>query len=94
LDYPQTVGLTMAEKKKKSLMRSLGEFVGHVAKGVKTDPAAGSEKPKRTEVKRTVEEREDEHGVVYRRTTIDEIEIQTPEKLQDEAPVRDDSNQE
>ncbi len=59
--------------KRKTLMRSLGEFVGHVAKAVKTDPA----KQKR-EVRRetTVEERETSEGTVtLRRTTIEEIEI-------------------
>jgi len=57
----------------KSLMRSLGEFVGHVVKGIRTDPAA----PDRTEVRRTVET-EDQGDVVLRRTTIEEVEIRRP----------------
>lgn len=46
-------------------MRSLGEFVGHIWKGVKTDPS-------RTEVGRQVEESND-GNITYRRTTIDEV---------------------
>ncbi len=57
----------------KSLMRSLGEFVGHVVKGVRTDPAS----PSRTEVRRTVET-EERGDVVLRRTTIEEVEIRRP----------------
>ena len=30
----------MTDSDSKSIMRSLGEFVGHVVKGIKTDPAA------------------------------------------------------
>lgn len=55
--------------KRKPLMRCLGEFAGHIIKGVKT-PA---ESP-REEVSRKVEERT-ENGVTLRRTTIDEIEL-------------------
>ena len=60
------------------LMRSLGQFVGHIAKAVKTDVSAGSE---RREVSRTVEEeeRETEGGkVTLRRTVIEEIEVEKP----------------
>ena len=58
----------MADRKNKSLMRSLGEFFGHIAKAVKTDPA------KKTTVSKTVEE--EEHGnITLRRTTIEEVEI-------------------
>ena len=58
----------MAEKKNKTLMRNLGEFVGHIFKAVKTEPRS------QTVVKKTVEE-EDRGDVVLRRTTIDEVEI-------------------
>lgn len=59
----------MADSTKKPLMRSLGEFVGHIVKGIKSD--AGTS---RTEVRRKVEE-EDRGDMVLRRTTIEEIEI-------------------
>lgn len=62
----------MTHQKNKSIARSLGEFVGHIWRGVRTSPAnSGGEK---REVKRTVEE-EDRGDVILRRTTIEEIEI-------------------
>ena len=61
----------MTGQEPKSIMRSLGEFVGHVAKGIRTDPSA----PKTTEVRREVET-ERRGDVVLRRTTIEEVEIQ------------------
>lgn len=65
----------MTSGDKKSLARSLGEFFGHIAKGVKT-PAAGE----KVELSRSVEEREttDDQGrkVTLRRTTIEEIEVE------------------
>lgn len=54
----------------KTLMRSLGEFFGHVMKGIRTDPRATD----RTVVRSEVEE-EDRGDVVLRRTTIEEIEF-------------------
>jgi len=62
----------MPDSPDKSLMRSLGEFFGHVAKGIRTDPAAPRE---RTEVRRTVEEEKRPDGIVLRRTTIEEVEL-------------------
>jgi len=62
----------------KSIMRSLGEFFGHVAKGVKTDPAAAPAPPARHMVRQSVEEeqRDTPQGkVTIRRTTIEEIEV-------------------
>ncbi|MCC5787338.1 MAG: hypothetical protein EA423_00245 [Phycisphaerales bacterium] len=59
------------------LMRSLGQFVGHIAKAVKTDVSS----TERREVSRTVEEeeRETEGGkVTLRRTVIEEIEVEKP----------------
>jgi hypothetical protein len=56
----------------KSIMRSLGEFCGHVLKGVKTDPAAPAPRVARAKVEEEV--RETPAGrVVLRRTVIEEI---------------------
>ncbi len=58
----------------KPLARSLGEFVGHIWRGVTGDVTR-----ERHEVSRTVEEeeRETERGkVTLRRTTIEEIEFE------------------
>lgn len=51
---------------KKSLMRSLGEFVGHLARAVRSDP-------ERHQMRRTTKTVERD-GVILRRTTIEEIE--------------------
>jgi hypothetical protein len=59
----------MADRKNKSLMRSLGEFVGHIVKAAKTDPGK-----KRTVLEKTTQE-EARGNLTLRRTTIDEIEI-------------------
>ena len=56
----------------KSLMRNLGEFFGHIARGIRTDPARDAST--KQEVKRTVQEERD-GDVIYRRTTIDEVEV-------------------
>lgn len=68
----------MPDEKPKSLMRNLGQFFGHIAKGVKTDPAKPDSH--KQEVRREVEEREettpDGRKVTVRRTTIEEVEIQ------------------
>lgn len=58
-----------------SLMRSLGLFFGHVARGIRTKP--GDDAPEgrtRHEVGRRVEV-EERDGVVLRRTTIEEVEL-------------------
>lgn len=63
---------------KKSIMRSLGEFVGHIARGIRTD--VGQD---RKVVRHEVEEetRETERGrVTIRRTTIEEVEIDRPDR--------------
>ena len=62
---------TMTAPEKKPLMRSLGEFVGHIVKAVRTDPTNAAE------VRRDVEE-EQRGDVTLRRTTIEEIEIRPP----------------
>jgi hypothetical protein len=50
-------------------MRSLGEFFGHIVHAVRTDP-------RKKTLKKTVEE-EKRGDVTLRRTTIEEIEIDT-----------------
>ena len=75
---------TMAEKRNKPLMRSLGEFFGHIIKGAKTDPSA----PKRSVVRREVEE-EDRGDVVLRRTMIEEIEIKSSREEEDAPPEKE-----
>ena len=57
----------MATEKDKSLMRCLGEFVGHLTNSFRSNK-------KTREVNRTVEEKTD-GNVTLRRTTIEEIEI-------------------
>ena len=62
----------MATAKKKPLMRNLGEFFGHIIKGVRTDP---EKQPAHKQViNKEVQEQEDEK-MILRRTTIDEIEF-------------------
>ena len=65
----------MSTNSDKPLLRSLGEFFGHVWKGVTTDPT-------KTVTKREVQEqiRETPQGqVTIRRTTIEEIEVRPPD---------------
>ncbi len=52
-------------------MRSLGEFFGHIVKGIRTDPAR-----RRAVVRRETEE-QDRGAFTLRRTTIDEIEFKS-----------------
>jgi hypothetical protein len=68
----------MPDKPSKSLMRSLGEFFGNIARGVTAD--VGKSKPHET--RRTVEEetRDTPQGkITLRRTTIEEVEIKKPD---------------
>jgi hypothetical protein len=59
----------------KSTMRSLGEFFGHIVKGVRTQP----EKPRRTVVRQEVQEETRDGGrVKLRRTITEEVEIDPP----------------
>ncbi len=62
----------MATAKKKPLMRNLGEFFGHIIKGVRTDP--GKQSVHKQVINKEVQEQEDEN-MILRRTTIDEIEF-------------------
>jgi hypothetical protein len=63
---------TMAAESKKPLMRSLGEFFGHIIRGIRTDPS-------RKTIRKTVEQ-EQRGDVVLRRTTIEEIELKRTQK--------------
>ena len=65
----RTPPVTMTQRK--TLARSIGEFVGHIVKAVRTDARA---QRRRWTVARRVQE-QDEGNVVLRRTTIDEVEI-------------------
>ncbi|MCC6285358.1 MAG: hypothetical protein IT439_08670 [Phycisphaerales bacterium] len=58
---------------RKGLMRSLGEFVGHIGRAIRSDPAR-----ERSEVRRETEDEErrgEEGRVILRRTTIEEMEV-------------------
>lgn len=64
----------MADQRKPGLARSLGAFVGHIWRGVKTSP----EEANRQEVRRDVQEhveQTDKGAVVARRTIIEEVEF-------------------
>jgi hypothetical protein len=81
-------------KSDKSLMRSLGEFFGHIARGVKTpvDAPTPPPQPKTRQVKKEVEEetRDTPTGrVTLRRTTVEEIVIHPDE---DQNPPRSDTS--
>lgn len=58
----------MSDEAPKSILRSLGEFFGHIAHAVRTDPT-------KRELRRTVEEERRDDGVILRRTVIEEIEL-------------------
>jgi hypothetical protein len=66
----------MATNGNKSLMRCLGEFVGHIVHAVKSDSTTTKE------VNRTVEQKT-EGSRTLRRTTIDEIEIRQEDTKSD-----------
>ena len=55
-------------------MRNIGSFFGHIAKAVKTDPARETKV-----VSKTVEEKK-QGDITLRRTTIEEIEINSETK--------------
>ncbi len=62
----------MTNSENKPLMRSLGEFVGHIVKAVKNEPRG-----KRVVINKTT--RQERRGnVTLRRTTIEEIEVAKP----------------
>lgn len=75
-------GAVMPSQKPNSIMHNLGQFFGHVAKGMRT-PARPGDAPSSHEVRREVEERQETgpsgEKITLRRTTIEEIEIRQPE---------------
>ena len=75
----------MTGTKDKPLMRSLGEFFGHIIRGIRTDPA----KPRTTVVKKEIKE-EDRGDVILRRTTIEEIEVKRLAQQQGNETAGDD----
>ena len=60
----------MPHPNRKPLMRSLGEFFGHIVKAVRTDPS-------KKVIRKQVEE-EQRGDLTLRRTTIDEVEVRRP----------------
>ncbi|MCP3905811.1 MAG: hypothetical protein GY715_19465 [Planctomycetes bacterium] len=70
----------MAADANKSLMRSLGEAVGHVIRGIRTPAEPTPTPPKR--VVRHEQEEEDRGDVILRRTTIEEIEYREGERAE------------
>ncbi|MEC8559611.1 MAG: hypothetical protein VXY94_05995 [Planctomycetota bacterium] len=65
---------------RKTIARSLGECVGHIARGLRSSGAAP-----RAEVRRRTEV-EERDGVVLRRTIVEEVELK-------QDPFQDPSNQ-
>ncbi|MHC4989696.1 MAG: hypothetical protein ACYTGC_01845 [Planctomycetota bacterium] len=61
----------MSGSGKKPLSRSLGQFVGHIARAFRTDPSRAD---RSVTLKKTVEEKK-QGKVVLRRTTIEEMEL-------------------
>jgi hypothetical protein len=63
---------------RKSLMRSLGEFVGHLWFAARTDPSRYPDRRKH-ELRREVQEEQGETPagkVTLRRTTVEEVEVE------------------
>lgn len=69
----------MGQKKDKTLSRSIGEFFGHIWKGVQ-QPVDSA--PAQTQILReetTRQTRETQQGtVILRRTVVEEVEVPTP----------------
>ncbi len=85
-DAARSLTNPVADQKPKSIMQSLGEFVGHIAEGIRTDPT-------KREVSRTVEETRRDDGVILRRTVIEEVELRPGTKPpQPEAETKDETN--
>jgi hypothetical protein len=76
-----------APEQDKGLAHSLGEFFGHVIKGIKTDPAQVAKRVRTEE-----EPRETPQGtVIIRRTIIEEVRVDPPrEKPSDNEKPRAD----
>ena len=76
------------------IMRNLGQFIGHIAAGFRTDAARGTAgtggagatgsagesggRRQCRETSRRVEQREGSDGVILRRTIIEEVEMPAP----------------
>lgn len=61
---------------RKSIMRSLGEFLGHVAHGFRADTGGGRDrKVVRTATEERTADAPDGSKLVLRRTTIEEVEV-------------------
>lgn len=68
----------MDPQDKKSLSRSLGEFFGHIWKGVQ-EPVGQDSQKQILRQETTEQVRDTEHGkVIVRRTIVEELEIPTP----------------
>jgi len=64
---------------RKSLMRCLGEFVGHVVRGAKSNPSGSRSTSHRQEIRR--DERVERRGnLILRRTVVEEIETRDDER--------------
>ncbi len=82
-----------------SLMRSLGLFVGHVVRGVRSDPAADAPagaggtppEPRRIVASHRVDE-QTRDGIILRRTTIEEIHLPADAGGPPPAPNRPDDS--
>lgn len=70
--------LSIMAEEPKGIMRSLGEFFGHIARGIATDPAAAKRSERRV-IREETTEREattaDGQSVILRRTVIEEVEV-------------------
>jgi hypothetical protein len=67
---------------RKSLMRSLGEFVGHIRHGLRTPVEPDPRSARRVTTDEAVVEASDERTVVVRRTVIEEVEVRDSESPQ------------
>jgi hypothetical protein len=83
----------MASSKDKPLMRSLGEFVGHIIRGIRTDPAKPRTTVLKKEIKKEIKE-EDRGDVILRRTTIEEIEVKRLHQQQPDNGAPDNHREE
>ena len=87
----------MAHDKHKPLMRSLGEFFGHIVRGIRADPTAPAREqdptPRRTIVRQEVRQ-EDRGNMILRRTTIEEVEIRPPAETEVEAEAETETDAE
>ena len=77
----------MAKTNDKPLMQSLGEFFGHIVKGIKTKPE-GPGADETVDRKNVKVEEEDRGNMILRRTTIEEIEYRQPPDTEPPAQPR------